>query len=196
MHQTERQEKLDRQTAELYQAVGEFTVNFEHVTYTMQQGVISLMQLSGLKSYQVGEILLAELTAHPLKSMLQALLAELLVLSTDDRKICDNLFARTQKLIEQRNNIIHSTWFVGWAHADDTEFSDALGQKLSRGKTGAKAKTFTYKAEEFRLHSAECKKVSTLLFRLNACALRGRSISKNFVTSKTGVVSESTQPES
>lgn len=184
----ELREKHTRQTNEIYQEIGRFAVNFEHVSLAMQFGMRALLQQSGLQNQQLANIMLADQTAYPLKTMLQAMVAEACNLDQSDRLIANKIFKRVVDLIETRNNVIHSTWFVGWAGAEDTDFSEVDGHKLSKGKDGASVKGFDYKASDFRRLSDECELVTKMINRLWATVAFGRKLSNNFVVGKDASV--------
>lgn len=188
MEPTERQELYDAQTGALYESIGKCTVKFEYVCFAMHQGIIMLLGKSGLHNQRVGQVLLAEVTAYPLKSILQAMIAEVILLQLDEKAICDKIFARVQRLIDRRNVIIHSTWFVGWAHPDDTDFSTASGHKWARGKQGADIKSSTQTVENFDEFSVECDHVAALVYRLWGCIIGGHQLAKNFTVDGVGNV--------
>lgn len=177
----ELREKQARQTNEIYQEIGRFAVNFEHVSFAMQFGIRTLLQKSGLKNQQLANIMLADQTAYPLKTMLQVMVVEACNLDKPDLLIANKIFKRVSDLIETRNNVIHSTWFVGWSGVEDTDFSEVDGHKLSKNKGGASVKGFAYKATDFRRLSDECELVTKMLNRLCATATFGRKLSNNFV---------------
>lgn len=189
MEPIERQKKYDEQTGELYQAIGKCSVKFEHVTFAMQQAIIFMLHKGGLNNQRLANVLLADLTAYPLKSIFQAMVPESSQLSTTEQAICDKIFARTQKLIERRNDIIHSTWFVGWASSSDTDFSEVTGTKQARGKRGADFKSFNHTVVEFEDFAQECDEVTNLLRRLSACVTSDFKIAKNFIIDANGNLS-------
>lgn len=185
----DRQEKFEKQTGELYQAIGKCAVKFEHVTFTLQQAITFLLHKGGLQNQRLTHVLLADLTASPLKSIFQAMIPESYPLSGEEQTICDKIFVRTQKLIERRNEIIHSTWFVGWASPTDTDFSEVAGTKQARGKRGADYKNFNHTAMTFEVFARECEQVGDLLRLLSACVSNDYRITNNFLIDADGNVS-------
>jgi hypothetical protein len=188
MEPTERQEIYDAQTRELYESIGKCTVKFELVCFAMHQGITLLLEKGGLQNQRVARVVLAELTAYPLKSILQAMIAELVSLSSADKAICDEIFARVQKLIERRNDVIHSTWFVGWASPHDTDFSMVSGHKWGRGKQDADLESSRRTSADFESFAAECDQVCALVNRLLGCVMIDRPIAKNFILDDAGRV--------
>ena len=188
MDTAERKAKYDSQTGQLYEAIGRCAVKFEHVCFSMHQGITLLLSVNGLQNQRLSQVLLADLTAYPLKSILQALIAEIVSLPPPDKSICDKIFIRIQKLIERRNDIVHSTWFVGWASSEDTDFSMVNGHKWARGKQGADLKQATYASADFDAFANECDAVAALVHRLWGCILASRSLANNFVVDGAGNV--------
>ncbi|MBU0589927.1 MAG: hypothetical protein KJ852_12990 [Gammaproteobacteria bacterium] len=188
MEPTERQAIYELQTGQLYDAIGKCSVKFEHVCFGMHQGITLLLGMNGLRNQRLARVLLAELTAYPLKSILQAMIAEIVSLPPDEKSISDKIFVRVQKLIERRNEIIHSTWFVGWAHPDDTDFSRVSGHKWARGKQGADRKSANYTREDFDAFAVECDLVAALVNRLWVCIMDSNKLTKNFVLDSVGNV--------
>lgn len=186
MDPAERKKIYEAQTGQLYEAIGKCVVNFEHVCFTMHEGITLLLCWDGLRTQRLARVLLADLTAYPLKSILQAMIAELAPLPPEEKVICDTIFSRVQKLIERRNDIIHSTWFVGWAHPEDTDFSTVDGHKWARGKKGAEFKPFMHTREDFDAFAIECDLVAALIRRLWGCFLGDHQLTKNFVVDGAG----------
>jgi len=70
MIEKERSKKYKAQTDDLYRAIGKFTVKFEHVVFSLRQGIIFILSHNGLQNQQLSNILLSDLTAYPM-SLLQ-----------------------------------------------------------------------------------------------------------------------------
>ena len=179
-------ELYKNQTNELYASIGKFLVNFELVCFNIRTAIIFILYDSGLKNQQLANIMLAGHTAEPLKSILHSLIGETVQLNENEKKIIKNIFARIQKLIESRNNIVHSTWFIGWSNKTMIDFSEASGYKLHRNKDGKATKTFKYKKEDFKKLSKEAEILYKLVLRLHGCISGNYSIEKNFDFDKNG----------
>lgn len=181
-----RDELYKNQTNELHASIGKFLVNFELVCFNMRTAIIFILYDSGLKNQQLANIMLAGHTAEPLRSILRSLIGETVQLNENEKEIIKNIFARIQKLIESRNNIVHSTWFIGWGNETMRDFSEASGYKLHRDKDGEATKTFKYKKEDFKKLSKEAEILSKLVLRLHVCISSNFSIEKNFDFDKNG----------
>jgi len=185
-----RDELYKNQTNELYASIGKFLVNFELVCFNIQTAIIFILYDSGLKNQQLTKIMLAGHTAEPLKSILHSLIGETVPLNENEKEIIKNIFTRIQKLIESRNNIVHSTWFIGWSNETMIDFSEASGHKLHKNKDGEATKTFKYKKEDFKKLSKEAEILSKLILRLHGCISGNFSIEKNFDFDKNNNVIE------
>ena len=123
-----------------------------------------------------------------LKKHFEAMIPDVVCLSEPDLIIVNKILIRTQELIDSRNDIIHSTWFVGWGSSIDTDFSVAVGQKLICGEFGVGVKHLKWKSEHFDKMSKNCDEVKNLIYRLWYCISGEFKISKNFKINKTGDV--------
>jgi hypothetical protein len=179
----ENRNKHLQQTNEIYQEIGKFAVQFEMLTHAFQMGIQQILSKSGLANSNLTNIILADQTAYPLKSMLQAMLAEVGNFDDSDRVISNAIFKEAGELIEKRNDIIHSTWFVGWASETDTEFGTTDSVKYTKGKLGAGIKSFTFSASEFSQLVVECEIITKKINRLWSVVFTGRKVSNNFVVS-------------
>ena len=191
MDKKKRDEIYKNQTNELYASIGKFLVNFELVCFNIRTAIIFILYDSGLKNQQLANIMLAGHTAEPLKSILHSLIGETVRLNENEKKIIKNIFARIQKLIESRNNIVHSTWFIGWSNETMIDFAEASGYKLHKNKDGSATKIFKYKKVDFEELSKEAEILSELVFRLYVCITSKFCIEKNFDFDKNSNVIKS-----
>lgn len=189
MTEEQRQAKLKEQSNAIYCAYGEFAVNFEHVCGAIHTAITFILNQEGLRNQQVSNILLAGLTAEPLRVIFSSLLAETQKFNAEEKKIVDSVVKRFQLLTEKRNDIIHGTWFVGWASPTDTDFSKVSGFKHHRSNKGASAKSFGFGVEEFESLTREAKALNNIFNRLYGCFLIGQPVIKNFRVGSDGVVS-------
>ena len=184
----QRKKKRSTQTSELYANIGKSIVEFEHLCRAMQSAITFILQRQGLQNQHVTNILLAGLTASPLQSLLESLIGELVELNDNEKKIVKNIFSRIQKIIERRNNIAHSTWFIGYGSRATEDFSETSGFKLHKNKQGSKSKIFNYKAADFLDFSKEAKKLSGLIGKLDGCINLEFSIENHFEINEAGNV--------
>lgn len=189
MDEAQRLKKHKEQTDDIYRSIGQFCVRFELFIHQVGVGIqMILSQKGGLSNQQLSQIIIAEQTAQPLISILQSMVATVCNLSSDEEKICKALFKRMKILIENRNIIVHSTWFVGWASSEDTDFSKVSGTKAARTATGIQHKAQKFTAEDFDKLGLECLEMNKLVTRLWACVIGDHSIANNFVLKADGSV--------
>ncbi len=190
MNETQRQEKYEKQTEELYAAIGRFAVKFEHVCHAMHSGIASILQGDELQSQRFANAVLEGLTAEPLRRIFSALVAEVRgdQLVDNEKRIFANILKRITELTERRNDIIHRMWFVGWAAPADEDFSKVAGWKFANTNKGVEFRALEYTAADFDLRSVEAEELATLIDRLNGCLHLGRPFANNFLLETDGTV--------
>ncbi len=189
MKEEERQKRRQEDVDDLYRSIGEFVVKFEHVCFAVQTGILFLLDQAGLHNQNISQVLLAGVTADPLRTLFESLVAETQTLNDIELKMVKNALKRFQKLTEERNDIVHSTWFIGWGNENTTDFSNAAGMKYHKNKSGAVVKSFGRKAEDFVKLSQEAESLYKIFMRLQGCFGTGFKVQKNFVLSNNGQVS-------
>ena len=185
----ETKRKFDVQTEDLYAAIGRFAVEFEHVCNYLRIIIMTILSKEGLGNQQVMQILLADLTAEPLRSLVASLIPETQNLSETDRKIVSKILNPVQDLTKTRNDVLHGTWFIGWVSIGDTEFKNTPGVKYKKDKTGVATKTSNWTVDDFNKLTDNATKLSRLLARVNGCIAGNLTFEKNFVFSEDGNLS-------
>ncbi len=189
MSEKERKERREKDTDRLYRSVGKFVVEFEHVCSALQAGIVFILHRSGLHDQNISQILLAGINADPLRTLFESLVNETQSLSKTDTKILKSTLNRFQRLTEQRNNVVHSVWFIGWGNDSTEDFSEASGIKYHKNKKGADVKTFRQKAEDFNNLIQEAEALTKIFQRMHGCILDGHSFQSNIKISDDGTVS-------
>ena len=174
------------QTTALYAAVGRFAVEFEHVCFTMRCIVMDMLDKSGLRDQRVMNILLAEHTAEPLRSLMAALIAETSQLSKQDRRIVSYVLSGVQELTKDRNDVLHSTWFIGWYTTDSGDFGDAPGVKPKRSGRGDVSLDKTWRIDQFNALIDKATMLCNHLRKMGACFSGGFKLENNFEFEKDG----------
>jgi len=187
-------DSFEQQTTALYAALGRFAVEFEHVCFTMRCIIMSILDEQGLRNAKVLNILLAEQTAEPLRSLTSSLLAETQQFSEKDEKIMGSLLSKVQVLTQERNDVLHSTWFIGWYGTENGDFCHAPSIKPKRSKKGDVSLDRTWKIEQFDSLTARAKALSDNLRSVNACLSHGYKLHNNFRLSHDGSVVGLGQP--
>jgi len=189
MSDDKRLAKRKKQMDELYAAIGEFVVKFEFINFYIEKGIILLLQSQGLRSQQVAQILIAGQTAEPLKTNYQSLIYQTQNLNPTEKLMIENAFKRLVKVIEARNDIIHSTWFIGWGNETTEDFSVASSMKSHKNKSGAAIKSFDYQVNDFKNLIDETEELSKIFSRLSSIYIWGHSIERNFIIKSDGNLS-------
>lgn len=190
MDKKARQDKYEQQTKDMYVAVGKFAVHFEHMCQALRSGITFMLHAHGLTNQQITTILLADLTAFPLQSIFSALIAESVKLTDESRRIVNNIMKRCHKLTEERNDVIHNAWFIGWASPQDTNFSNTSAMKPHRNKKGGGYKVFKSTVEDFLQRVTVVDELTVLINRLWGCISIDRQIENNFIFDTDGNVRE------
>ncbi len=182
------EKKYEEQTEDLYAAFGKFAVEFEHICNYLRAITKTILAREGLQNERVMHVILAALTAEPLRTLVQSLIHETLTLSDTDKKIVRKLLNRMQELTKTRNEVLHGTWFIGWAGVDD-DFSNAPGIKIKSNKEGAVVKSFNWNVADFEELTSEVIQLANLFGRLNGCIAEDSKIESNFVINPDGTCS-------
>jgi hypothetical protein len=186
----ERKQKYEQQTEQVYAAIGRFAVKFEHVCHAMYSGVMNLLQQHGLQNQRLANGVLEGLTAEPLRRMFAATVAEVRgdQLVGDEKRIFSNVLKRIIQLTETRNDLIHRTWFVGWAAPTDEDFSTVAGWKFKNTNQGVEFRPLQYAPADFDSLSTQADELADIVNRLNGCLLLNRPFGTNFVLDADGTV--------
>lgn len=174
------------QTSALYAALGRFVAEFELVCWQMRMVILSVLQQAGLQNQQLAHVITADMTADPLRSIAQALIGEAMKLSAADLEVCDNIFKRIANATKTRNDVVHGTWFIGWAGSGDSDFSVASRMKQARGKRGVLHRSIDFTAEGIDALTVDCTQLKLDMTRLNACIVTNSGIARNFVQAADG----------
>jgi hypothetical protein len=167
MNTSDRATRTGQEMNEIYRAIGRFVVAFEHTNGKVQECILLILDragLSGAQGQRMSRIMLADMTADPLRALLQSLVGEAVILDTRDSKLFDDAMKRFQNLIEARNTIVHSRWFVG----QDENASRVRGVKIDKNKAGVRINWLTSGPLAFDRLSDDADALTETLGRLNA----------------------------
>ena len=188
MDESEKTAKFREQTEALYAALGRFAVNFEHVCHNMVTVVSLILHQDGLRSQSLANCLLADLTADALRRVFGAVVAEVRKDDNDEIRALDNVLSRTQRLTQQRNDVIHRMWFIGWASPDQEDFAKASSWKFKNTKRGAEFQPREYSVAEFDELSEHADEIAAIIERMGGCIGTNKSFVRNFHIEKDGTV--------
>ena len=168
------------QVAALYTAIGRFAVAFEHVSSALYDAVLFMLSKEGLKNQQVANVILADMTAEPLRSLYAALIGEIRKPVGHEKAVISNILTRVQNLISKRNDVIHSTWHMDEISSTGELFTTATGHKSKKSNKGASVKFLEMKVQDFDALTAEASELSKLIGVMTGCHVFDMSINDNF----------------
>jgi hypothetical protein len=160
----------------LYVSFGKFVIEFERLCFGMASCVMRLLESQGLQNIAVSKLLVADLTANPLRDLFRSLVSEILKPNKDEEEILKNIFDRIQKAIKTRNMIVHGTCFLADWNNELEDYSLARGFKWSKNKRGFIHKSFEYSANDIDRHTIELRYLQRLTDFLNISAQTGEVI--------------------
>ena len=132
-----RKELFERQTAEQYEQIGRFVVEFENACAALRDGIIFSLQRDGLRTQRLAQILIDNrfMTAAPLIRAHEAIMTVSGVRQDPiQMEVLDQVSKQFDELMCERNKIVHGHWFIGDASADDRDFSKIAGLKGNPSK--------------------------------------------------------------
>jgi hypothetical protein len=188
VNKDEREAKRREQSEALYAAIGRFAVKFEHLCFRMSTCIIFVLHDDGLRTQHLANALLADLTAYPLLQSFRAMVAELRKNDSNDMRILNNVSNRIEELIEERNDVLHRTWFVGAASDRQQDFSKAPSWKFRKTRTGPKFKPREGSVDEFNTLSSEAAELTNIILRITDCLHLGKPFSSNLKVDTDGIV--------
>ena len=153
-----RREKWETQTKESYALLGEFTAEFQMLCYQFEQSI--LLMAGNFNSQKIMQSFLAGMTADPLISTYRSIISDSFSLTEIEKNRLSNIVKDAIALNVKRNKFLHGTWFIGWASADETDFSVARGYKRRTTKDGVNQEELIISEKEFRPLIEECKEVA------------------------------------
>lgn len=184
---------MDRefQTQALYCAIGRFAVAFEHMCKELHNAMLFMLSKEGMRNQQVSRVILAGMTAEPLRSLYQALIAEIHHPKGVEKIVVDSILRRTQIMISKRNDVIHSIWYIGYGSSPDDDALLASGYKGKRDGKGTHVKITEHRVEDFDALTRAAEELASLIHALSACHLFDHSIEKTFMIDGDKVVGTS-----
>ena len=173
MVEESRQELYERQTAEQYEQIGRFVVEFEQACEWLRVGIIFSLQRGGLRNQRLARILINNnfMTAKPLIEAYDAIMTEMDVREDSiQQEVMDQISDEFQALISQRNKVVHGFWFIGYASVDDKDFSKIAGFKGKPSKKeGMGFQNLPTSTEEIAELAERARSLKELLFDINVC---------------------------
>lgn len=170
----------------IYIFLGRFAVEFEDICHTMESGVRCILAGEGLGNEKIQEVLLAGLTAEPLRSLFHSLCYEHLKPNEEETSIIDTVFKKFQELIGLRNDLLHTAWALVFDISEDEPKPIGIGVKLHKKKTGSATKQFKHGIEYFEGLNKIARLTSNYVSKLVNCIAMCYPLARNFKRSDEG----------
>jgi len=167
---------------DLSKKLGSFVMVFEDLNQSMLADIRTILLKNGLKNEAIQEIILSDLTAEPIRSMLQSLCAEVLNPDTEEMKILSKVFKEIQDLIKIRNEVVHSVW----AEININGKKIVLTTKLKRSRNGSTTKTILTTSKLLEEYIEQARHCHWLLGGVGYCIAMDKRISDTFEKTASG----------
>lgn len=179
------------QINEIYHAIGEFVVEFEHICFAVQTSSKFILQKNGLNNQNIAQLFPYKETAGYLKEKFKDLICLSGFFDEEELGLIKNILERFQKLIEKRNEIIHGTWFIGSNHSEINNYVTAERLKIHKYKGAFITKAFTHKLDDFRKLTEEARILSSIFLIISIpLIVDNKSLSiKNLLDINDGLIS-------
>jgi len=173
--ETDAAAKRDVQMQRIYAAVGRFVVEYENAVYMLR--VLAWFTLDLINKplgQRLAQVVTAELSNRALREVTLAAILERYAPNDDDAKLIKKVFQKMDCLEQdQRNPIVHSTWFIGYGNEATTDWDEAvpLRMRVRNGKLriGGDSRT----AEDFEAVTNEALEIGAMLQYVHDCLLIG-----------------------
>ena len=178
-----RDQKYNRQTGEQFETLGRYVQAFEQMIAAVRFVLLQLTTRgagpAGVKHQGLLNIVFHHqaMTAQPLFDILRAIIGEIINdkdyrVSASERGtiilILTQVAGDYSDVVRQRNDLIHGTWYIGWASSSQTDFSDMAVAKFKATKTGLGSASTPKNASELRSIIAECDRLGHLIRSLES----------------------------
>jgi hypothetical protein len=182
---------VEENIKEQHAALGRFVEAFESMVNEVRSVCIKMLQRTP-EDWELLNIVFHHnaLTAKPLFEIMRALLAQILNdksriaahgIDNADRDgffgVLREIAGEYSELVNMRNNLLHGTWFIGYADADNPDAAKFFVNKFPAAATGLKLVDLPVSIEELDGLSVRCNRTRTWIGMVEAC----------FVFSKTGL---------
>jgi len=136
-----------RRSAKLYQAIGRFTVAYEHTTDAVCYCIKNLLSEQGLTNEDVATVFVGHMAAAPLRDTLQSLFA---ICRPDDKfgqRVLADLLKQLQRHSQVRNRVIHGAWTIRHDKSTASE-GEIYAESATEKRTKAGVRSDYLRADE------------------------------------------------
>ena len=173
---------------ELYSLLGEFTVEFERVCLLLRENIAYLSILAGNKEDLFVRTLCAEMGAKSLLTCFRSIAVTSPDLSPGDLKVISSICKQIDSLINERNELLHATWFAPSDSVKMETLEFLEGMKLKHTAIGMIKKPLTLSPEKFEPLIYKCQYLAFMLI-MYSLALSFGKIEANFILDSKGKAS-------
>jgi len=173
--------------SDLYSLLGEFTVEFERVCLFMRENINYWSLQDGNKNEMYVRTLTTGMGAMSLLSAFRSIAVRVRELSSDEQKILSNIYKQIETLIQDRNDLLHATWFGPTTIEKYREMVSIDGLKVKHTKDGIANKYLDLSLETFGPLIEKCQRLQLTLITV-AMSLRTPEFSLNFAYSPDGFI--------
>jgi hypothetical protein len=158
------------QTSALYARLGRYLVDYGQFIFMLRR-CLFVRLVPGQAIKEEAALVVDELSDRALVRAVERLVRY--VRSPDEREelIVRDVFARIRRAIERRDQIIHSTWYVGWGNEYTQRWDTAEREKRQGGSRGGKILNETFDDSKLRADLVELFRTHEVAERLLMLAL-------------------------
>jgi hypothetical protein len=180
------------ETTEQFASIGRFVQEFELLVDALRSFPVLYLSDGIPRRQRLISIILHHqvMTAGPLMAIYRNMIFEMLTQEgaaqsqqekDATRSVLRHICTRVQKLTETRNELLHGTWFIGWARAEETDSSTMSGRRLEGTKQGLEERPLPETVAAMDALTEEARSVKDLVLRLQTCFYpKRRSVRGNF----------------
>lgn len=172
--------KHQSQAEEFIMELGRFVLAFERVCDAMRHLIMFSLRSQGLENPGIEQVIVGDKAAAELQILLGAIYCELPGQDESDRKCIKDLLKDFKEITESRNILLHSSWNLGSAPADQELYAATIRFRAKQN-SGSGTEVLGYSASYVRELSNQLKRVQVLLQRLQYCVTQnGFKVSSEF----------------
>lgn len=188
-----REQKHARQTMEIHAALGRYVEAFEYLVHWVR-GCCVLLTAHNPKHERLINIIFNDrvMAADTLMRIFRSMVGEMvndkdLKISSEEKTaivgVLKQIGSDYQAMVERRNDYLHGTWAIGWAHASEDDFSKIGFSRLKANSEGLQSVAGPRDVQEIDALTEECKRLQDFVMRFHACLTwhTGPRMAKNFV---------------
>jgi len=172
-----RDDRYARQTTEQFAELGRFVQSFEQMVNAIRLNCLYLLPMGSVADQSLLNILLHHraMTVAPLFDCMRALYAQRIKMEGESwpaeeieviRSILKQLSTGVEEVANRRNQLLHATWYIGWAKPSDSDFSELRVHKGKTSKEGLKFEPPVGDLNELKEQRAKCDELFKILMKL------------------------------